>query len=354
MTAHPLWCDSMSLRVLGTGAALPGEPVSTEELLDRVDRRFGLSLRRTGMAIAGRLSIRTRHLCRDLAARMEAPRSGHRNPELAAAAVQHALAEAGLSPRDLSYLVGHTATPARLIPPNIADVAEILSYEGPFTEFRQACTGFASALIFAQGLLRAGAGPVAIVGSETGSVFFDPLRAVEDRGQLVNLVQMGDGAGAVVLARDDAGGGPHLSHVVYGHAPFSSSPGLAVVGGGSDLPTCDAGFPEFRHDFTAVRRSGLELLLRSAEAARRACGRPCDFILPHQANGRIDAILAGPLAVPPNRIIVTAGRTGNTGSAAIWLALAQKRRTLEPGQTVLALGAEATSFMFGGFRYSHA
>jgi len=28
--------------------------------------------------------------------------------------------------------------------------------------------------------------------------------------------------------------------------------------------------------------------------------------------------------------------------------------TLKSGQTVLALGAEATDFMFGGFRYWHA
>ena len=47
-------------------------------------------------------------------------------------------------------------------------------------------------------------------------------------------------------------------------------------------------------------------------------------------------------------------RLGNTGSAAIWLALAQLRPTLKSGQTVLALGAEATDFMFGGFRYCHA
>ena len=65
-------------------------------------------------------------------------------------------------------------------------------------------------------------------------------------------------------------------------------------------------------------------------------------------------ILAAPLGVAPERIVVTADRLGNTGSAAIWLTLAQLRPTLEPGQTVLALGAEATDFMFGGFRYQHA
>ena len=148
--------------------------------------------------------------------RLEIPRKGNRNPELAAAAVRGALSEAGLVAQDLSYLIGHTATPARLIPPNIGQVAGLLGFDGPFVEFRQACTGFANALVFAQGLLRAGAGPVAIVGSETGSVFFDPLRAAEDAGQLVNLVQMGDGAAAIILAHDDEGAGARLSHVFYG------------------------------------------------------------------------------------------------------------------------------------------
>jgi 3-oxoacyl-[acyl-carrier-protein] synthase-3 len=90
-----------------------------------------------------------------------------------------------------------------------------------------------------------------------------------------------------------------------------------------------------------------------AAAAERTGSGPSDYILPHQANGRMDAILAAPLGLPPERIVVTADRLGNTGSAAIWLALAQLRPGLKSGQTALALGAEATDFMFGGFRYHH-
>jgi 3-oxoacyl-[acyl-carrier-protein] synthase-3 len=126
-----------------------------------------------------------------------------------------------------------------------------------------------------------------------------------------------------------------------------------MADGGSDGPCCGIGFPEFRHDFDTIRRSGLELLLHCAAAADHAGSESCDYILPHQANGRMDTILAAPLGVARERIVVTADRLGNTGSAAIWLALAQLRPALKPGQTVLALGAEATDFMFGGFRYCH-
>ena len=41
-----IWRDPTPLLILGTGAALPGEPIATEALLAAVDRRFGLSLRR--------------------------------------------------------------------------------------------------------------------------------------------------------------------------------------------------------------------------------------------------------------------------------------------------------------------
>ena len=320
-----------------------------------MDRRLALSLRRKGLAIAHKLGIHSRHLCRDMARRLEAPRKGHRNPELAAAAVRAALCEAGSVAQDLSYLIGHTATPARLMPPNIGQVAEILEYDGPFVEFRQACTGFANALVFAQGLLRAGAGPVAVVGSETGSVYFDPHRAAEDAGQLVNLVQMGDGAAAIIVARDDDRAGARLSDVFYGQMGRGRVHGLAVVtDGGSDAPRCGLGFPEFQHDFASIRNSGLELLLHCAATAGDIGAESSDYILPHQANGRMAAILATPLGVARERIVVTADRLGNTGSAAIWLALAHVRPTLRTGQTVLVLGAEATDFMFGGFRYYHA
>jgi 3-oxoacyl-[acyl-carrier-protein] synthase-3 len=349
----PFWSEITPLSVLGMGMSLPGDSISTDELLRSLERRFGLPLHRRGMAIARKLGIHSRHLCRDMVARLEAPRRGHRNPELAATALRGALAEAGVAAQDLSYLIGHTATPARLMPPNIGEVAELLDYDGPFAEFRQACTGFANALVFAQGILRAGGGPVAIVGSETGSIFFDPHRAIADTGQLVNLVQMGDGAAAIILTREASGQGARLSNVFYGQAGRGRAAGLAVAGGGSDRPECRVGFPEFRHDFRTVRYSGLDLLLRCAAVAKSFGSGPEDFILPHQANGRMNTIMAPQLGLPPERIVVTADRLGNTGSAAIWIALALLRATLKPGQTALALGGEATDFMYGGFRYCH-
>lgn len=346
------WRSARALRVLGAGRALPGPAIETDDLLDRVERVFRVRVARRGRAIARRLGIRARHLCRNLVARHESPRAGQRNADLAADAVCAALREAGLAPNDLAYLVAHTATPATLVPPSASHVADRLGYRGPYLELRQACTGFANALIVAQGLAATGAGPIAIVGSETGSVYFDPARADEEPSRLVNLVQMGDGAGAIVVAPDE-GTGARIAHAFFGTAGLGRSPGLSLAGG-SDAPARD-GALEFAHDYAAVREGGPALFHHAAEAARDLGTPPdeADHVIPHQANGRMAALVGPALGVDPRRVFVNADRVGNTGSAAMWIALAELRPRLAPGARVVALGAEATKFMFGGFAYAH-
>src|SRR5260370_33171971 len=62
------WHDSRKLKVLGMGTALPGPPVSTADLLARVEKRFGVAVSRRGSRLASRLKIATRHICRDFEA----------------------------------------------------------------------------------------------------------------------------------------------------------------------------------------------------------------------------------------------------------------------------------------------
>jgi 3-oxoacyl-[acyl-carrier-protein] synthase-3 len=350
------WHDSRALKVLGMGTALPGPPVSTADLLTRVEKRFGVAVLHRGIAFANRLRISTRHLCRDFDARHEVPRPGHSNPDLAAAALQLALNEARLEVSDLDYLIGHTTSPACLAPPNIALVADLIGFSGPYMELRQACTGFANALVIAQGLAAVpGVKAVGIVGSETGSVYFDPQRAGEDRSQLVNLVMMGDGAGALVVGPNDSGKGARISKNFFGQVGLGRKPGFSLAAGGSDQPFIEGGALEFEHNFTAVRNNAQELFGQGASAAE-ALGidvRMVDHLIPHQANGRMAELLSPFLGIEQEQVFVNARRLGNTGSAAIWLALAELRWILEYGATVLALGAEATKYMFGGFLYVH-
>lgn len=350
-------CDPRAFTVHGMGSALPGQAIDTDELLARIEGRFGLSVRRRGMALAGRLGVRTRHLCRDLRERHEAPRAGDGNAALAARAVRVALGQAGLEIGDVRYLIAHTATPGLSLPPGVAQVAELLGYDGPFVELRQACTGFANALVFAASLHgQQPGGAVVIVGSECGSVYFDPHRAALDTGQLINMLQMGDGAAAIVLTATGAAHGPRIERIYCGQLGCGRGSAFQLRAGGSDHPPDADTAPEFRHDFASVRRDGLQLFQAGLGAAASLGSTPdnCEFLIPHQANGRMAEWLAPQLSVSAERIFVNADRLGNTGSAAIWLALAALRNDLGAGQSALILGAEATKFMFGGFRYVHA
>ena len=328
------------------GYALPGLPLTTEALLARIRENFAVDVGRPGRVVALKLAVNSRHICRDFSQRFEHPRVGDSNAELAARAVQAALQDAALEVADLSYLIGHTSSPNQAVPPNIAEVADLLGYAGPYLELRQACTGFANALITARGLLSTpGCGPVAIVGSESGSLHFDPLRATEERGQLVNLLQMGDAAAACVIANDSRDGTGTLSHVYFGQEGAGRTPGFSLDARGS----------EYRHDFSAVRASGAELFKRGLAAARSMSIEPqhVERIIPHQVSGHIGEQLASHFGLPTDQFFVNADKVGNTGSAAIWLALAQLRPQLSHGHRVLVLGAEATKYMYGGFLYVH-
>lgn len=353
MSQDQNWYAADALSVLGTGHALPGDSISNQALFELVSPHVADLNPRNLHAAARQLGIRTRHISRGFGARTEAPMSGARNPDLAARAVQQALDEAGLESGDLGYLIGHTTTPAQPLPSNIAFVADLLGYSGPHIELRQACTGFANALMIAFGLLRnPDARPVAVVGSETGSLFFDPANAATDRDQLVNLVQMGDGAGAIILA--PAGkAGDSLRGAWFGATGLGKVPGLQMSLGGSDWAAAD-GALRFMQDYAAIAAAGPALFAAGIAAAAHQGHDPkmANWIIPHQASGHIGKQMAQGFGLPVERVFVNADRVGNTGSAAIWIALSELRQTgMAKSQTALALGAEATKYMHGGFLY---
>ena len=130
-------------------------------------------------------------------------------------------------------------------------------------ELRQACTGFANALQIAIPMLANDSAmqSIAIVGSEVGSVFFDISPGFIDREQLVNFVQMGDGAGAVILGPDDGTNRCMISDAYIGHSGLGKQPGFYMQGAGSGDVLCKSGLPVFRHNVTEVRAQGASLFL---------------------------------------------------------------------------------------------
>lgn len=339
------WLSRGRISILGTGQALPAAEVATGDLIALMAERFGFARTREAAAIARRLGVESRCLSRDFRDGHQTARSGDGNSELAAKAVRAALADAGLAVHDLAYLIGHTTTPDQPLPANVANVADHLGYGGPHVELRQACTGFANALMIAFGLLAAGSGPVAIVGSETGSLFFDPAMLDSEPDQIVNMVQMGDGAGAVIVGAPVPGRAT-IEAAWFGALGRGRAPGISRR----------HRTHRFDHDFAAIRAEGYRLF-DAGRAAAALQGFPIEaahHVIPHQVSGRIGALAAAHFALPPERVFVQADRIGNTGSAAIWIALDTLRRRARADERIVVLGAEASKHMYGGFAYRHA
>jgi 3-oxoacyl-[acyl-carrier-protein] synthase III len=343
-------------QLLGHASALPGEPISTEQLCQLIARNFSIPTHRHERVLAPRLGVEQRHLCRDFKCAQEAPRPGSRNPELAAQAVAAALARAQIPASALGYLISHTATPAQLLPGGSGEIARLLGYVGPHAELRQACTGFANALQFAFALTaQADAAPVAIVGVETGSVYFSPEVLQKDSSQWVNFLQMGDGAAAVIIGPNSASGtGKWISHAWFGQCQQAPGAGLALPFGGSDRTTAPPGPLLFEHNFSSVAEHGAMLLDagRALLAQHGISLDMADFIVPHQASGAVAPWLAQYWNLPLEKISQHARQVGNLGSASIWAAL-DHAMTSRPAQASprisIFLGAEATQYSYGGF-----
>ena len=355
MAAH---FSTKRLKLLGTGRSLPGPAVSNETLFEALGNTCNPRAVRRARSIAYRLGITHRHISRDLHLPLSGTRITMQAPRLCHAALSGAMLEAGIDIASVDYLIGHTSSPHTLLPPNIAWVADELQYTGPYLELRQACTGFANGLQIASAMAAANAlRAIAIVGSETGSPYFGMSDAFLSNEQLVNYVQMGDGAGAVIVGQDDGSEDQIISHIFLGQIGLGREPGFFIEGGGSSQPQCSMQVPVFRHHVQTVREHGGELFVRGVEAMMQrghSLGE-FDWILPHQANGHLAHLFSQYFDVPEEKIYVTADKLGNLGSAAIWVSLDLLRRSgnLKKGQRVLILGAEASKFLFGGFVYQH-
>ncbi|WP_394131152.1 3-oxoacyl-ACP synthase III family protein [Shewanella maritima] len=338
--------------LLGIAHQLPNAAVTNQQLLDCLSTLCGSLNARKAKSIVKRLGIEQRHLVRDLtqATSQATPTS----IELSKQVLMDALTKAKLTPDNLDYLLTHTCTPHTQVPPNAAWLADVMAYHGPYLELRQACTGFANGLQIASAFCHVNEKPVAIVGVETGSVYFDMSKAFVDTEQLVNYVQMGDGAASVVLGPKQSNTST-ISDIYLGQIGHQKPPGFYLDAGSNDVGR--GKMARFHHNTQAVRSQGEQLFTLGWQALQQRGYHIDDFayILPHQANGHIDHMLAKAMGTSPERVINDAKHLGNLGSAAIWVSLSRliHSNKLKPGDKVAVLGAEATKYLYGGFVYHH-
>jgi 3-oxoacyl-[acyl-carrier-protein] synthase III len=310
--------------ILGVGSALPRREVTNAELAETIDTSDEWIVERTG--------IRSRFI----AAEDETTAS------LAYGAAIKALEHAGVEASEIGLIVLATATPDQTFPSSATKVQARLGIDDCVAfDVHAVCTGFLYALSVADSMLRGGSADKALViGAET----FSRLLDWEDRG---TCVLFGDGAGAIVLAAEEAGDRGILATKL--HADGRHNDLLFVDGGPGTTGTTGKlrmkGREVFRHAVVNLAEVMGEVLSAAGHSADEV-----DWVVPHQANARILDATARKLGLAPEKVVVTVDRHANTSAASVPLALdvAIKDGRIKRGDLVVL---EA---MGGGFTWGAA
>jgi 3-oxoacyl-[acyl-carrier-protein] synthase III len=313
--------------VRGTGSALPDKIVTNDELAQQLDTSDEWIVQRTG--------IRQRHI----ACGFEQSTS-----VLATQAARAALAHAGVTPDDIDLIVLATATPDYTFPATATQVQHNLGMtHGAAFDLAAVCSGFVYALSVTDKMLVSGMHKRALViGAETFSRILDWT----DR---TTCVLFGDGAGAVVLEAQPGTGNMSDRGVLTAHLRSDGRhrEKLYVDGGPSATKTVGM----LRMQGKEVFKHAVGMITDVIEAAYAATGltsEDIDWFVPHQANKRIIDASAHKLGIPPEKVVITVDKHGNTSAASIPLALdtAVKDGRVRPGQLVL-LEAMGGGFTWG-------
>lgn len=292
----------MTMRILGTGSALPREVVTNDDLSKIVDT--------SDEWISSRTGIRERRLVS----------SDENAVTLGIEAGRKALENGGVKPEEIDLVFAATSSCETYFPSVACQIQGALGLDHAVAmDVSAACSGFLYILSIAHAYLECGLCKKALlVGTDTLSHLID----WEDRS---TCVLFGDGAGACVVGKGDTGmidmllhsdGG--MGHVLTGSAGTFPSPKAEAVKAQSVYMDGQA---VFKFAVKRVPECIRELLEKNHTEASQV-----KWFLLHQANQRIIQSVAKRLQQPEEKFPINLDRYGNTTAASIPLLMDEMSR----------------------------
>lgn len=308
-----------SIKIIGTGSALPKRVMKNEELTKWMDTSDEWIRERTGIA--------QRHIS-----------TGETVASLAGEAAKKAIENAGIEATDLDMLLVATCSPECMIPSVSCQVQAYVGAQNAVAfDLNAACAGFLFCLHTAYAYVNSGIyEKILIVGSEVLSKLYDP----GDRG---TGILFGDGAGAAVVTKCDDGEGL----IAFTQMADGSRGGALTCENRvlkNALYESEQAYPGFiqmdgREIFKfAVRQ--IPMCIEETLSKTKFNKEDITYYVLHQANARIVESIANRLVVSMEHFPYNVDRVGNTSSASIPILLDELNRNgkLKKGMKLVLSG----------------
>ena len=322
--------------ILGSGHFLPSRVVTNDDLAKMFPTSDEWIQQRTG--------IKERRFIEE---------SGIGASDLAVPASKMAIEQASRSTKDIDAIVFATLSPDLNFPGSACLLGHKLGLPGiAAIDIRNQCSGFLYSLSVAEAWVKTGAFKnVLVVGAEVHSTGME----FAERGRDVAIL-FGDGAGAVVVGEspDDERG--ILSLKLHADGVGARDLWLEIPSSALMPRLTKEMLDEGRH---YPRMNGKQVFRwateKMPEVAREVLDDAgigigdVDLFVPHQANMRINQMVAARLGIPEDKTVHNIQRYGNTTAATIPIGISESWRDgkIQPGTRVL-MAAFGAGFTWAG------
>ncbi|MDV2466834.1 3-oxoacyl-ACP synthase [Elizabethkingia anophelis] len=278
-------------------------------------------------------------------------------------ASKKAIESAGITAKDIDYIVFATLSPDYYFPGCGVLLQEMLGCDTiGALDVRNQCSGFVYAMSVADAFIKVGQYKnILVVGAEIHSFGLD----FTDRGRGVSVI-FGDGAGAIVLSasEDDSVQGILATNMhsegKYADELCTKFPGTKygwsvrlknepdAIPDEEIYPHMNGNFV-FKHAVTRFPETIHEALEKAGKKVE-----DLDLLIPHQANKRIAQYVQQQLGLPDEKVMVNIEKYGNTTAASIPIALSE---AIEEGRMkrgdLVCLSAFGSGFTWGSVLFEY-
>lgn len=284
-----------STKILACGSYLPEKILTNDDLAKIVDTNDSWITERTG--------IKKRHIAAE----------GELTSDLGFKAAEDALKNANLQIQDIDAIIVATTTADNIFPSTATKIQEKLNMKHGFAfDVQAVCSGFVYALTIADKFIKsASAKNILVIGAETLSRILN----WQDRN---TCVLFGDGAGAVILGKDDSNNSNIIDSMLHSDGSLynilNTNGGPSLTGGNGHITM--QGKDVFKHAVNKMSATVKDIIEKNNLTIE-----DIKLVIPHQANQRILDAVAKKLNISADKLISTVAIHANTSAASIPLAL---------------------------------